>query len=365
MGSSLECRKPAILNTGPVGLVIWTISGIPKECKRNFTTVSKSEFPACLIVQPLDSAGLDRLSEANIEPIDSLDGVDPSRVVAVITRNAGFSGAEMKALPNLRVVAVHGVGYDPVDVETASRLGIAVTNTPGTNERSVAEHAVGMMFALCKQSIRADAAVRRGDRSFKNAVKLTELAGSTLGIVGFGGIGRQTAALALALGMRVTALSNYQPDTVFEQLGVTRVQSLEKLLRESDVVSLHLPSNASTRNLIGRAELALMKPNSILINTGRGNTIDEDALVDALRSGNISGAGLDVFSSEPLDPAHPFCTLGNVVLSPHLAGSTQAALRRTALAAAACVLSVLSGERPGTLINSEVWASRRTFPIEM
>lgn len=290
---------------------------------------------------------------------DTLHGLDPARIVAAITRNAGFSRAQMDALPNLRVVAVHGVGYDPVDIETASRLGIAVTNNPGTNERSVAEHAIGLMFALAKQVLAADVATRQGDLSFKYSAGLTEIAGLTLGILGFGGIGRQTAALGRALGMRVTAVSDHQPDTVFERMGVTRAASLEALLSGSDVVSLHMPSTASTRNLIGRKQLALMKPTSFLINTGRGSTIDEEALVAALQAGAIRGAGLDVFGSEPLDPASPLCALKNVVLSPHLAGSTEAALERTAIAAADCVLEVLSGRRPDTLVNPDVWASRR------
>jgi D-3-phosphoglycerate dehydrogenase len=292
-------------------------------------------------------------------PIDSLDDFNPARVVAAITRNAGFSGRQMKTLKNLRVIAVHGVGYDPVDVETATQLGVAVTNTPGTNERSVAELAIALMFALAKQVVAADAAAREGDFGFKYSADLTEIAGLTLGILGFGAIGRQTAAIGRALGMRVVALSKHQPDAVFERLGVVRASSLQTLLSDSDVVSLHLPATPSTRNLIGREELALMKPTSLLINTGRGSTVDEDALVDALREGRIRGAGLDVFRSEPLDPNHPLCSLQNVILSPHLAGSTEAALRRTAIASAECVLAVLADKRPETLVNPQVWPSRR------
>lgn len=321
--------------------------------------MNRSELPACLIVQPIHSAGVDRLKDAGILPVDNLDHVDPACIVAAITRNAGFSGQQMNTLPNLQVVAVHGVGYDPVDVDTATSLGISVTNTPGSNERSVAEQAIGLMFALAKQVVAADSATRKGDFAFKYSADLIEVAGLTLGILGFGAIGCQTAAIGRALGMRVIALSSHQPDAVFERLGVVRASSIQMLLRESDVVSLHLPSTPSTRNVIGREQLALMKPTSLLINTGRGSTVDEDALVDALRDGTIRGAGLDVFRSEPLDPNHPLCSLQNVILSPHLAGSTEAALRRTATAAAECVLTVLANKRPETLVNPQVWASRR------
>lgn len=329
------------------------------ERKRDFYIVNRSELPACLIVQPIHSAGMGRLKDAGVLPVDSLDAVDPGRIVAAITRNAGFSGQQMNGLPDLKVVAVHGVGYDPVDIDTATSLGISVTNTPGSNERSVAEQAIALIFALAKQVVAADTAARTGDFAFKYSVDLMEVAGLTLGILGFGAIGRQTAAIGRALGMRVIALSSHQPDAVFERLGVVRASSLQVLLRESDVVSLHLPSTPSTRNIIGREQLALMKPTSLLINTGRGSTVDEDALVNALRDGTIRGAGLDVFRSEPLDPNHPLCSLPNVILSPHLAGSTEAALRRTAIAAAECVLTVLSDKWPETLVNPQVWASRR------
>lgn len=315
--------------------------------------------PACLVVQPIHAVGGERLRAAGLMPVTDADGVAPDRIVAAVTRNAGFPAAWMEALPNLRAIAVHGVGYDPVDIGTATRLGIAVTNTPGTNDRSVAEQAIALLFALAKRVIEADAAVRAGRFDFKYTADLVELAGLTLGIVGFGAIGRQTAAIGCALGMRVLAFSRHQPDATFAQLGVIRAASLEALLRESDVVSLHLPSNTETHNAIGREQLALLKPTAFLINTGRGSTVDEQALVDALKAGTIGGAGLDVFRSEPLPVDHPLCSLSNVVLSPHMAGSSEASLRKTALAAVDCILSVLAGRCPATLVNPEVWPARR------
>lgn len=327
------------------------------------TTVTLAAPPACLIVQPIHQTGIKCLREAGLLPVDRIDAVDPGRIVAAITRNAGFSGEQMKALTELRIVAVHGVGHDPVDTDIATRLGIAVTNTPGSNERSVAEQAIALMFGLTKRLVAADGAARKGDFSFKYSADLMEIAGLTLGILGFGAIGRQTAAIGRALGMRVIAFSNHQDDRVFDRSGVLRASTLEAVLGESDVVSLHLPATSSTRNMIGRQELALMKPTSFLINTGRGSTVDEDALVEALRSGKIRGAGLDVFQSEPLTPDHPLCSLPNVILSPHLAGSTEAALERTAVAAADCVLSVLADRQPATLLNPQVWAMRRSSPI--
>lgn len=317
------------------------------------------DAPACLIVQPIHTAGTQRLCEAGLLPVTDVEAAGPERIVAAVTRNAGFPAALMERLPGLRVIAVHGVGYDPVDVDVATRLGIAVTNTPGTNERSVAEHAIALLFALAKQVVGADAAARSGDFDFKYSADLVELAGLTLGIVGFGGIGRQTAAIGRALGMHVLAFSRYQPDTVFDRLGVTRAPSLEAVLRASDVLSLHMPADPGTHNAIGRDQLALMKPTAFLINTGRGSTVDEKALVEALRAGTIRGAGLDVFRREPLSPDHPLCSLKNVVLTPHIAGSSDASLRKTAVAAVDCVLSVLAGKRPDTLVNPQAWPVRR------
>lgn len=332
---------------------------MPMERKRNICQVTRIAPPVCLIVQPIHSAGIQRLQDQGLQPVTDGVAVDPSHVVAVITRNAGFSAARMEALPCLRVIAVHGVGYDPVDVEAATRSGIAITNTPGANERSVAEQAIALLFALAKQVVGADAAVRAGDFGFKYSADLVELAGLTMGLAGFGPIGQQTAALGRALGMRVVACSRYQPDAVFERLGVDRLPTLEAVLRASDAVSLHMPANDATRNAIGRTQLALMKPTAFLINTGRGDTVDEEALVNALKTGKIRGAGLDVFRCEPLTADHPLRSLKNVVLSPHVAGSTEASLQRTAVAAADCALSVLAGQRPDTLVNASVWPSRR------
>lgn len=331
------------------------------------TGVAAGDDAVCLIVQPIHRAGLDLLSSAGIRPIVA-PASDRATILAavpaahaVITRNSGLAADAMAAAPRLKVIAVHGVGTDAVAMDSATAHGIAVVNTPDVNAPSVAEHALALTFALAKAIPAGDMATRTGDTEFKYRVRLTELAGARFGVVGFGAIGQATARLAKALGMSVSAFSRSQPDAAFAAAGVERAPDLDTLLRGCDVVSLHLPLVAATRGLIGARELALMKPGALLINTGRGGLVDEEALAAALANGRIAGAGLDAFASEPLPTTSPLVRLPNVILTPHVAGSTVQALERMALLAATQVIDVLAGRRPPHLVNPSVWGDRTAF----
>lgn len=318
-------------------------------------------MPRCLIVQPIHAVGVELLENAGITPVLA-PAYDPAAIVAamagmdaVITRDAGLRTQAIAASSVLRVIGVHGIGTDPVDVAEATRRGVCVVNTPGANVRAVAEQTLALALALAKAIPAADAAARAGDFGFKYRAPLRELAGATFGIVGFGHIGQATAALARAFGMRVVAVSRSQADEVFSQAGVERVADLDTLLRISDVVSLHLPSTPATWRVIGARELGLMKPGAFLVNTSRGALIDEPALEAALAERRIGGAGLDVFAAEPLSPASRLAASENVVLSPHVAGSAVEALERTARLVAGQVVDVLAGRRPAHLVNPETW----------
>jgi D-3-phosphoglycerate dehydrogenase len=324
-------------------------------------TVAAGDAPVCLIVQPIHRAGLDLLAAAGITPVVA-SSTDRSSILtavttvqAVITRNLGLATEAIATAERLRVIAIHGVGTDGVALDAATARSIAVVNTPGVNARSVAEHAIALTFALAKAIPAGDAAARAGNFDFKVGARLTELAGARFGIVGFGAIGQATAAIARALGMQVSAFSRSQPDGILAATGVERCPDLDTLLSESDVVSLHLPLVGATRGLIGARELALMKPQAFLINTGRGGLVDEDALARALAASQIAGAGIDVFSVEPLPLTSPLIGLPNVILTPHMAGSTTQALERTAILAAAQVIDVLAGRRPPHLVNPTAW----------
>lgn len=311
----------------------------------------------CLITQRIHEVGHARLRAAGIEILAAPSGDDATvrglvgAADAVITRNNGLSAAAIAAAPRLRVIGVHGVGTDAVAVDEATRRGIVVVNTPGRNDRSVAEQALGLTFALAKATVHGDAAVRRGDGAFRDRVPLHELAGRTFGVVGFGTIGRLTARLARALGMRVVVWSRRLDPAAVAEEGVEGRPTLAALLAESDVVSLHLALTPETRGLIGAAELALMQPHALLVNTARGALVDEAALAAALSSGVIGGAGLDVFAVEPLPLSSPLLGAPNLVLAPHLAGSTIEALERTAIAVAEQVVAVLEGRRPDHVVN--------------
>lgn len=224
--------------------------------------------------------------------------------------------------PKLRLVQLLSAGYDQADLAAARTAGVPVCNNGGANSVAVSEHAVLLMLAVSRQLVRQHLSVAAGNWRGNQTPRVHELRGKTLGIVGLGTIGKKTARLAQAFGMRViyydiARLAEDQED----QLDV-RFRLLRELLREADLVSLHTPLNATTRHLIGAAELALMKPTAILVNTARGPVVDETALHAALTGGTIAGAGLDVFDQEPPRPDNPLLGLDNVVLTAHLAGPT-------------------------------------------
>jgi D-3-phosphoglycerate dehydrogenase / 2-oxoglutarate reductase len=320
----------------------------------------------CLIVQPIHADGLAVLEAAGVVPVSA--SASTMNVVAreiadadaVITRNAGLDRAAIDAAPRLRVIGNHGVGLDPVNVAHASALGIAVVFTPAANAVAVAEHAVGLVLAVAKQLLEGDRATRAGDFDFKYRSHILELRGKNLGVIGFGRIGRLTAeTLVRGFGMRLLVHAPTAPDAAIEALDGARAGSLDTLLEASDVVSLHVPLRQDTVGLIGARELALCKPNAILVNTARGAVVDEDGLVRALREGRLGGAGLDVYGSETMPADHPLLGLPNVVLTPHVGGSALEAGRRTAVQVAEQVIEVLRGRRPEHLVNPGMWDRRR------
>ncbi len=319
----------------------------------------------CLIVQPIHPEGDGLLRAAGLRPklASRSDMATVAReirdAVAVITRSAGLDAAAMDGAPSLRVIGSHGVGVNAIAVDHATALGIPVINTPEANRGSVAEHTIALMLAAAKRLVEADKAARAADFEFKYRTPLSEISGKVLGIVGFGGIGRRVAAMARSgFGMDVVVLSQSAGSDILRQLGYRPASSFDALLREADVLSLHVPLFSESRHLIGARELRLMKPTAILINTARGGLVDEAALVDALANGTIAGAGLDVFESEQMTSDHPLLRVRNVVLTPHIGGSTQEALRRTARQLVERIAAVLKGV-PMDVVNPAVWERRR------
>jgi phosphoglycerate dehydrogenase-like enzyme len=229
-----------------------------------------------------------------------------------------ITGRVLAVCPNLEMISLWGSGTDNVDLAACAARGVTVTNTPGVNAHAVAEHTLALMLAITRRIPAMDAAVRAGEWPRD---QLVQLEGKTLGLVGLGAIGRRVAALAAPFGMRLLA-STYGPDEGRAAAAGASHVPLDTLLRESDVVSLHLRLSAATERLLGRAQLVLMKPTAFLVNTARAGLVDRDALLDALDRRRIAGAALDVFHDEPLPPGDPLRTMANVVLTPHNAGST-------------------------------------------
>jgi D-3-phosphoglycerate dehydrogenase len=290
------------------------------------TIVVPDDFPSVFTGSPADH----RLRECGDVTIHTERGADDERtlirriaganVVLTLRAHARYSARVLAACSDLRLISVWGSGTDNVDLDACRARGITVTNTAGVNANAVAEHTLALVFALARRIPAMDAAVRRGEWPRDC---LAQLEGKTLGIVGLGAIGRRVAALGAALGMRVLAFTwsaNREPERA--ALIGARLVSLDELLRESDVVSLHLRLTEQSRGFLDRRRLALMRPTAFLVNTARAALVDRDALLEALRSGSIAGAGLDVFHEEPVTTADPLLALPNVILTPHNAGTT-------------------------------------------
>jgi len=268
----------------------------------------------------------------------------------------------MDAAPRIKVISRLGVGYDNMNVPEASAHRIIACYAPEAPTVSTAEHAVSLMMTVTKNIRRADIAVR-ADRwkEFANDAtsKGMELEGRTLGLVGMGRIGSRVARVALALGMRVVVFDPYISAERAAELNLELAISLESLLSQADVVTLHVPVTPETRGLMNAERFAQMKPGAFLINTARGALVDETALMAALTSGHLAGAGIDVFQQEPIAADHPIKQMDNVVLTGHIASHTLAGHHRLYEHAIVQALQVLQGERPRFLLNPDIWDTRR------
>lgn len=292
----------------------------------------------------LEAAGVDCFSTAaypeKSEVIGLIERYQPN---ALVVRLVEMVDADMLAASrNLKIVAKHGVGTNDIDVAAAASLSVPVIMATGANAHSVAEHALGLILALTKDFLRQDGYIRDG-RWDKTLYRGRELRGQRLGLVGYGLIGQILSGMAAPLGMRVSAYDPFAPDHAFAD-GVARSTSLDSLIAESDVISLHCPLTEGTHGLIGPKELALMKPSAILINTARGEVVDEPALIAALEAGRIAGAGLDSFAEEP-PLSSALWQLPNVILTPHVAGVTEEARRAVSVMTVRNVLAFLAGQQ--------------------
>jgi phosphoglycerate dehydrogenase-like enzyme len=272
--------------------------------------------------------------------------------VALLVLAEPITDAVLRELRHCRVVTRLGVGLDSIDVPAATARGIRVTNVPDSSTEEVALHALAMILSLIRRLPQFDASIRDGRWSYLEVGTGMRRAGTlTLGLVGFGRIGRRVAAGAATVGFRIVASDPAVPDDAIRSYGAEPLQ-LGELLTQSDVVSLHLPLQPSTRNLIDAAALARMKPGSILVNVSRGGIVDEDALVDALVGGHLASAGLDVFAQEPLPDVSRLRQAPNTLLTPHAAHWSPEAYDETIRKAFTDVARVLQGLEPRYPVSS-------------
>ncbi|MDO5417955.1 MAG: hydroxyacid dehydrogenase [Lachnospiraceae bacterium] len=270
---------------------------------------------------------------------------------AILLRTAPVTRAVLEAGKKLKIVARHGAGYNNVDLEAASELGIWVTNAPDSTTNSVAEFTVGAIIAAAKRTFLLNAALKKEDFYFKNTHKGMDLIGKTVGIVGLGRIGGRTAQkLHDGMDMKILAYDPYaNPDKVPEYVKLT---DWDTLFKESDFVSLHMPSTKDNRGCVGKREFDMMKESAYFINCARGEIVDQAALTDALKENQIAGAFLDVLESEPFDKNWPLLNMDNVIVTPHMASNTEECMMLMATQAASQIHLVLSGEKPTWPVNT-------------
>lgn len=294
----------------------------------------------------------DMIEQDNLHQIELADGI--------MAGGVEYNTALMDRAPRLLVICRIGIGYDRVDVAAATEHGIAICNTPDGPTISTAEQAVTLMMTVTRNiksvSKALEEMLESGEpRNIWGEYRAIEMSGKNLGLVGLGRIGRHVAKITTAMGMNVSTYDPFISAERAAELGVTSVDSLEALLGQSDFVSLHLPLNDETYKIMNAERFAQMKPGAVFVNVSRGGHVDEAALVDALDSGHLFGAGLDVTDPEPPLAGNPLLGRDNVVITPHVASATPDGRRKMMTAALEQILQVFRGERPPNLINPEVW----------
>ncbi|GAC1463039.1 MAG: hypothetical protein NVS2B12_15640 [Ktedonobacteraceae bacterium] len=319
-------------------------------------------FPEALAI-------LERAADVFVSRVGELNDwyAEASTANVVFVRGTTFVDGEAldRMGPQLRIVARTGIGVDRIDLAAATQRGILVVNTPDGPTESTAEHAVALLLNLCKGVARGDRLLRAG-QGFPAGGAFTpglETAGAVLGLIGLGRIGSRVASIAHVLGMQVLAFDPFIDPERALALGVEVIPTLPTLLARAQIVSLHCPATPETYHIMNVETLSQMRPGSYLINVARGSLVDHAALLAALQSGHLAGAGLDVFDPEPPLPNDPLLTHPNTICTPHVGSYTTAGLVRMQTMAAEQVVSALRGERPSNLVNPAAWDRRRPLPL--
>ncbi len=324
-----------------------------------------------LLAESIHKLGIDLLKEAAEVKIakDNSEQSILEEIVdadALIMRSSPLPGNVIRQSKKLKVIGKHGGGVDNIDLHAANEMGVAVINVPDANILSVAEHTMTVILCLAKKIREAEDALRSGffnqqaslpGMVTKYGFTALELCGKTLGIVGVGRIGRLTARIArYGFSMDVYGYDPYVSAEEMKGEGVEPVDSIDEIFRSADFISIHVPLDEYTVNLVNKELISLMKPTAFLINIARGGIVNEDDLYKALKSKTIAGAAVDVYEKEPPSPKHPLFELDNIIVTPHMAAMTDGALIRMAQDIAQGIIEVLNGRKPKHLINPEIWS---------
>jgi D-3-phosphoglycerate dehydrogenase len=308
-----------------------------------------------VILHPEAMARLQDRAEVVAGTPDNLEGAE----AAIIGRSQVDALFIERAGPGLKLVIRHGIGYNTLDVPTATRYGVLAANTPDAPTESTAEQAVGLLLAVAKAIVKSDMLLRSNTPATLADLRGVEVRDRVLGVVGYGRIGRRvTEICALGLKMPVVVFDPYLSAKSVLPEGVSMVDSLDALLPVADFLTLHTPLMDDTRHLMGERQFRMMKRGSFLINVSRGPVVDEAALIRALQDGHLAGAGLDVFDPEPPRPDNPLLRMTNVVVTPHVASNTDKGYWRMSQSVVDQVLQVLAGERPSFLLDPSAWPGR-------
>lgn len=274
---------------------------------------------------------------------------------AVILRIARMDAGAINSSPNLRVIGRTGVGYDSIDVKAATAAGIPIVITPGANDRSVAEHAVAMMFASAKNLVEGHIETTKGNFAIRGAAKAFEMFGKKVGFIGLGSIGQKTADICRGIGMETLAYDPFFTKEQIELKSCVHCGDYEEMMSVCDFISIHVPMTHETENMIAKKQLEMMKKTAILINCARGGIVNEQDLADALNNGRIAGAAIDVYAEEPPSPEIPLMCAKNLICSPHSAAQTREAVVNMAKMCVEGCLAVLAGEKWPQVANPRAY----------
>lgn len=312
------------------------------------------------LTEPINESGVELLEKSATVIVGT--AVDKDTIIkeakgcdAMLIRSAKITEEIMKNIPTLKIIAKHGIGVDNIDLEAASKLGILVVNAPISNLNAVAEHVLGMIFALSKNFVEMDQRTRDGQFAMRTKVVNIELEGKTIGIIGLGKIAMLLVKKLSALDVQVIGYDPFVSEAMAKEHGVKLVYDIDDIYKQSDFITIHVPLTKDTKAMIGLEQFNMMKKSACLINAARGEIVKELDLYEALKNGVIKAAAIDVFESEPPEDDNPLFELSNIVLSPHNAALADGALVNMAVHSAQGIVDFLEGGRPKYIVNPKVF----------